>query len=286
MTIAYQWRLGLRPMVGLGLALALSGCLLSPGQFNSALDLRKDGAFTFTYEGEIYILALSRLSDMAESDTDFEEQPCLDDDFEERACTASEIEQQRSEWAAAQERSASEKERNKEAFKAMMGGIDPGNPEAAEELAASLSKQAGWKRVEYKGDGLFSVDFAITSRMSHDFTFPVFERFPMANAFVQANLRTGNVVRIEAPGYSAQSVGGNPMTGMLQAAALDVSGESKEKPPVVPEMKGTFTITTDGEILANNTDEGPRSVAGGQTLTWKVSLLSAAAPMALIRLAN
>ncbi len=131
-------------MIGIGLALALSGCLLSPGQFNSALDLRKDGAFTFTYEGEIYILALSRLSDMAESGADFEEQPCYDDDYEARGCTASEIEQQRSEWAAAQERSSSEKERNKEAFKSMMGGIDPANPEAAEGLAASLSKQAGW----------------------------------------------------------------------------------------------------------------------------------------------
>lgn len=275
-------------MIGLGLALALSGCLLSPGEFNSALDLRKDGRFTFTYEGEIYILALSNLSDMAESGTEFVEQPCHDDDYEERPCTASELEQQRTEWAEAQERSRSEKERNEEAFKAMMGGIDPGNPEAAKELAASLSKQAGWNRVEYKGDGLFSVDFAIASRMSHDFTFPVFERFPMANAFVQANLRTGNVVRIEAPGYSAQSAGGNPMTGMLQAAAMadDKSGEGGEKAPAVPELKGTFTITTDGEILANNTDEGPQTVANGQSLSWKVSRLSAAAPMALIRLSN
>ena len=43
----------------------LSGCFLQPGKFESALDLRKDGAFTFTYKGQIYLLALSKIADLA-----------------------------------------------------------------------------------------------------------------------------------------------------------------------------------------------------------------------------
>ena len=49
-------------------------------------------------------------------------------------------------------------------------------------------------------------------------------------------------------------------------------------------MDGTFTIVTDGQILANNTDEGPRSTAEGQMLEWKVTRRTEAAPTALIQL--
>ena len=31
----------------------LSACLLTPGKFDSSLNIRKDGTFTFTYRGEV-----------------------------------------------------------------------------------------------------------------------------------------------------------------------------------------------------------------------------------------
>ena len=51
-------------------------------------------------------------------------------------------------------------------------------------------------------------------------------------------------------------------------------------------MEGTFRIVTDGEILANNTDEGPQASAGGQVLEWTINKRTQAAPMALVRIAD
>jgi hypothetical protein len=80
--------------------------------------------------------------------------------------------------------------RTRDVAKLMLGGMGPSSPHAAEEFAQRLRRQAGWKRVDYKGDGLFEVDFAIEGRLDHDFTFPTIERFPMANQFVQVALRS------------------------------------------------------------------------------------------------
>ena len=43
----------LRLIAILILPLALTSCFLIPGAFTSSLDLRKDGRFTFAYQGEI-----------------------------------------------------------------------------------------------------------------------------------------------------------------------------------------------------------------------------------------
>jgi hypothetical protein len=50
-------------------------------------------------------------------------------------------------------------------------------------------------------------------------------------------------------------------------------------------LEGSFTITTDGDVLANNTEVGPITVATGKSLAWKVNTRTQAAPMALIKLA-
>jgi hypothetical protein len=46
-----------------------------------------------------------------------------------------------------------------------------------------------------------------------------------------------------------------------------------------------FRIVTDGDILANNTDDGPQTAAGGRALQWRVSKRTTDAPLALVRLA-
>ena len=272
----------------------LSGCFLQPGKFESALDLRKDGAFTFTYKGQIYLLALSKIADLANkaeaSEGEFVEQPCYDEEeFEERPCTEDEAAQQRSDWEAEKQRKLKEADKEGEMMRALLGGIDPADPEAARELADRLRRQAGWRAVNYLGDGLFEVDFALSSRVTHDFAFPTFERFPMANFFVVANRREDGAIRIDAPGFAAQS-GANPMQGMMtgMAGAFGAMGEAEEgeDAPAIPELEGTFRIVTDGELLANNTDEGPQASAGGQVLEWTIHKRTQAAPMALVRIAD
>jgi hypothetical protein len=272
---------------------ALTGCFLQPGKFDSTLDLRKDGSFTYSYKGQIYMLALSKLADLAaKSEGNFTPQACHDDDFKDRKCTAAELADQKREWEAQKKNKKAEDEKNAEMMRAMLGGIDPADPAAAKELAERLRHQTGWRAVNYVGDGLFDVDFALSSKLTHDFVYPTIERFPMANAFLMANRRADGTVRIDAPGFTAQS-SANPMQGamgsMLDAAALsdaakkgEAAGDSASLG--IPEIDGIFRIVTDGEILANNTDQGPQTGSGGKVLQWKVTKRTQAAPMALVRI--
>jgi hypothetical protein len=52
----------------------------------------------------------------------------------------------------------------------------------------------------------------------------------------------------------------------------------------MPVLDGVLTLTTDGEILANNTDEGPAASASGKLLQWKVNDRTKEAPTALVRI--
>lgn len=291
MNLISRWKAAAAAALTVGAALVLSACIVSPGKFESTLDVRRDGTVTFTYNGQIYLLALSKLAEMsAEEAEQYVETPCYDDeDFEERPCTEEELAQQREDWELQAESRKQQKERETAEMKQFLGGIDPADPAAAEELAARLRRQEGWKRVEYRGDGLFEVEFSLSSRLGHDFTFPTLERFPMSNSFVIANLRQGNSVRIEAPGFSVQG-GGNPYQSMVTTMAtttfpVAAAAEGETTPPI-PEMDGTFRIVTDGRILANNTDEGPTQGAGGQVLEWKVNRRTQSPPMALIQLGS
>jgi hypothetical protein len=279
--------------LAIGMAALLSACFLSPGKFDARLDLKRDGSFRFAYTGQIYLLALSKLAEFANKaeagNGGFVAQPCYEEEkFEERPCSDEEIERQRKDWEAARAEKLASAEKETEAMRALLGGIDPADPAAAQELTERLRRQEGWRKVEYKGDGLFEVDFAIDSKLSHDFAFPTFERFPMGNFFVMANLRAGNVVRIDAPAFAAQGAG-NPFQGMMtgMAGAMSVFGDEKDGDalPLIPEMDGTFTVVTDGEVLANNTDEGPAAGQGGKVLTWKVNKRTQSPPTALIQLA-
>jgi hypothetical protein len=289
--------------------LALTGCFLQPGKFDSTLDLRKDGSFGFSYKGQIYLLALSKIADMAskaEGASEFTAETCYDDDLDERTCTAEELAEQKSAWESAQQSKKQEDAKNAGMMRGMLGGIDPADPEAAKELAERLRHQAGWRAVTYVGDGLFEVDFALSSKATHDFVFPTIERFPMANAFVMANRRADGTVRIDAPGFSAQGAG-NPMQALMAGAMgggasspaggvsdAEATSEAVRKGDLspadavalaAPEIDGTFRIVTDGEILANNTDDGPQASPRGKTLQWRVTKRTQVAPLALVRLA-
>ncbi len=267
-------------------ALMVSGCFLSPGQFTSQLELMRDGSFAYTYDGEIQMLALSKLAELGSKVDDEFEPECWDEDFDARECTSAEAAEQKREWESEAADRRAKKQREAEQMKAFLGGIDPSNPEAARELADKLSRQRGWNEVEYKGDGLFDVDFAISGELTHDFTFPTIEKFAMANSFVTVILRDEGQVRIDAPGFAAQG-GGNPMQGMMAGmaglAGMEEAGDGEDgTPPRIVVAEGRFSIVTDGRILANNTDEGPQAHSKGEALAWDITPRTEQAPTALI----
>lgn len=278
-----------RFLFALAAPLLLTGCLISPGKFASTLDLKDDSTFTFTYEGEIFFLGLSQLAQMGAKAEEFSPEDCYDEDtFERRECTADEIANQRSEWEMGAAERAEKAKKDAEEMAAMMGGIDPSDPEAAEKLRKLLLRHRGWNRVEFKGNGVYDVSYSVTGELGHDFMFPTIEGFPTTNPFVQIVLREDNTVRVNAPGFAAQD-GTNPMGAMMGGMAglggimngLDKNGG--EAMPDLPSMEGTFTIRTSGSILANNTDEGAMPDGVQSVLSWEIDPGTANAPTALVR---
>lgn len=273
--------------------LLLAGCFVTPGKFTSELALEKDGSFAFRYDGEIFFLGLSKLVQMGATDEKFEPSPCTNDDFEPRDCSEEEIADQRAEWDAGAEERATKAKKEAQDIARLMGGIDPTDPSAVEEMRQLLLRHKGWERVEHKGDGLFDVSYAVSGQLSHDLTFPIIEGIPAANVFVQAILRDDNTVRVNAPGFTAQE-DNNPMGAMmggmagLAALGANTSGtagsEMEGAMKDLPQIDGTFTIVTNGRILANNTDEGPSVVRDRARLEWRVDPRTKSAPTALIRL--
>ena len=271
-------------------ALMLTGCLVTPGKFESQLVLKNDGTFSFNYDGEIFFLGLSKLAQMGAASEEFEAESCFDDNFDIRECSEEELADQRAQWETQAEERAEKARKDAAEMAQLMGGIDPTDPEATEDLRKLLLRHKGWNRVESKGDGLFEVSYAVEGALSHDFMFPVIEGFPTANIFVQTVLRNGNTVRVNAPGLSAEN-DTNPMGammgGMAGLANLGNMGgnDNADEMPDMPSLDGTFRIITDGEILANNTDEGAEeALTGWKTLNWKIDSRTKAEPTALIRL--
>ncbi len=263
------------------LSLLLTGCFITPGKFTAELILMEEDRFEFTYEGEIFFVGLSSLAQMGAGAEEFEPYCFNEETFEDRECTEAEIAEQRAEWDAGAETRRAEAAQQAQQMSAMMGGIDPSNPEATAELVEMLQRQKGWERVVDKGDGVFDVRYSVNGELSHDFMFPVIEDVPMTNPFVQIILRDGNMVRVNAPGFANQSDGGM-MGGMGGLGAMMGAGENSPEMPELPTMEGTFTIVTSGNIRANNTDEGPNPTPNGEMLEWDISPRTQTAPTALI----
>lgn len=291
MTIATSTRTYATALVA-GLSLLLTGCFITPGKFTSELVLTQDDRFTFTYEGEIFFLGLSSLAGMGAASEEFTPDECYDEEtFADRECTEAELAEQRQVWEMNAPVRAAQAQEQAQQMGAVMGGIDPSDPQASVELVELLSRQRGWERVIDKGDGVFDVRYSTSGSLSHDFMFPIIEGFPTTNPFVQIILREGNLVRVNAPGFAAQD-GSNPMAGMMGGmaslggmAAIANQSPDGEEMPNIPTLEGTFTIITDGQIKANNTDEGSSTGAVGERLVWEISPRTKSAPTALIDLA-
>jgi hypothetical protein len=81
-------------------SLVLAACMLLPGKFGSDLTLHRDGTFSFTYKGEIFLLPLSKLAQDKPAGTGekkpFTPSPCRDEGSQaSRPCTKAEVDAQR-----------------------------------------------------------------------------------------------------------------------------------------------------------------------------------------------
>jgi hypothetical protein len=280
--------------------LLLTGCLWGPGKFKSDLALNKNGTFVLDYRGEIMLqmpdtdpAPLSWNDDMAkcfvnggakvESDTvlvelDPPENTETEDrePAQERNCTASEISRLKADYEK-QVAERVEKKRKENDEMAKLFGIPGSDDESNKRFAASLMKHRGWRSVVYKGKGLFEVDYHFEGRLTQDFAFPLMPDSDLMIPFITIRPRTDGSVRVTAPAF----VGGTGVFG-ARAKMMGLPGKGNDGP--VSRAEGHFTIMTDGEILTNNSEEGPVAVQGRRQLYWDVEPGNEKIPEALVRL--
>lgn len=240
--------------------LMLVGCLLAPGKFTSTLTINADRTFTYSYQGEVYAFDLNEaMKDMPSGGDDDTkktdgvslQQVCFD--------------------ASGQKDDKGDKSDNSDKSKddaKTKAETDAKN----RELAATLSKEAGFRKVDYVGDNKFVIDYQISGKLDHTYLFPYNLDAGIIIPFVAVELRANGTARVKAPGFandSKDAAGGMGSDASKASAKLD----------------GTFILDTDAEIVSQNNEDGAKTVNGRKTVTWKATPLSNTAPMAVVRFA-
>lgn len=225
-------------------SLLLSACLVTPGRFESSLDIRADRSFAFTYKGEILASDMGKdsLGGIGNDNSD-------DDSQEEASPTLLQI-------AAREER---------------FDDLSPSSDDDAQmqAIATALSKEKGFRSARYLGNRKFDIDYAIAGRLDHAFLFPFNMDAQIVLPFVAVELRGADRLRVKAPGFANSYDKSQGPLGADDAAAKA--------------LNGTFTLTTDAEIVSQNQEDGARSVAQGKQISWTVTPLTSEAPAATLR---
>lgn len=228
-----------RILAALAAALALPGCLLTPGKFTSNLAINADRSFSFSYIGEVIAVdPSSGMKGLADS-----ESPAADATDEEKKAAAD----KKAEVAKA----SAELETKRRA------------------MADALAKEAGYRSVRYQGNGKYLIDYAITGRLDHSFLFPFNSDAEVAIPFIAVEVRKDGAIRVKAPAF-----GKSPRPGGMDMPMGDPTSLAE----------GVFTVTTDGEIVMHNNEEGVKAAGGKKALVWHVTPLSKDAPVAVVRL--
>jgi hypothetical protein len=171
--------------------LLLTGCFLTPGAFDSSLDLRRGGDFTFAYKGEIVFtipddMMGGKLTPWSDDQAVCEATDSSDgNSMESGKCTPAQIAEQKKAYEEEQKTKAAKNAEESKQF-ASLFGYAPGDDAANQRLAAQLSKYDGFRAVSYIGNGVFNVDYAKSGRLDHDFVFPVMMQGNIMFPFVLA----------------------------------------------------------------------------------------------------
>jgi hypothetical protein len=252
-----------RRLFALAAPLLLTGCLWGPGKFASDLTLKKDGSFALDYRGEIVL----QLPPDQESEPWADTKAKCSEAGKARPCTRDEI---------AEQRAAYEKKLEDGKEVAKLFGLPGLDDKSSRAFAAKLMKYAGWRSVAYRGNGVFDVDYHFEGRATQDFLFPALPDNDLIIPFIAIRRRADGSVLVTAP---AMTGGAGPLAARAEAAAAQGM-----KAGPVSRAEGRFTIVTDGEILTNNSEDGPKPNAAGRELHWDVGPGSKKIPETLIRL--
>ena len=240
----------LRAASALACCLMLGACLVTPGKFESTLDIRADRQFSFTYKGEIISSDMKGLGSSGED--------LIGDDAPEKKDSALHK-------TAMQKGSGG----------SFDNGSASGDDAQMQAIAAALSKEKGFRSARYMGNHRFEIDYAISGRLTHNFLFPFNSDAEIVLPFVAVELRGDDRVRVKAPGYS------NGFDKSREPMGQSGPGDDASKA-----LDGHLTLTTDAEIVSQNQEDGAQSVAGGKKIVWRITPLTSEAPMATLRVSR
>ena len=242
--------------------MALTGCLFFPGKFESTLTIHADRSFTYAYKGEVLAADLQSLwgktmqAGMSEGAKGKDGKP------------------------AKPAKGAKPAEPHMPSFK-----LTPEEKQAQDDtfrkLAAELARESGYRTVEYRGDGVFYVDYQVSGLLNHGLVFPYNYDNHVLLPWLLVEVRGKDMVRVKAPGFARPDLGGmgGMAGGMGSMGAFPIPGAEN----AFTGMEGTFTLITDGELVAQNNEDGATTAGTTRTVVWKVTSNTPDAPMASIR---
>ena len=142
-------------------------------------------------------------------------------------------------------------------------------------IAAALTKEYGYRSVVYRGNGLFDVDYAVKGTLTTNFTYPFNTDAEVMMPFIAIEVRKDGTVRVRAPGFGMAPGQGGPAGG-----AMPMMSDPSDK------AEGTFTLTTNAEIVAQNQEDGAKTVGANKVIAWTVGKIKKDAPSAVLRMRN
>ena len=223
----------------------LASCVLTPGKFTSTLMINADRSFAFSYVGEVIAI------DAGDSLKGLEDLKFSTEDSDKKSADAE------AKQAAKKAAAKAEAEKRNRA------------------IAAALTKEAGYRKVVYLGEGKFMIDYAVKGVLTYGFNWPYNLDGEVIFPFVSIELRQGGVVRVKAPAFGNE--GSKSVPGLSQAGGMGA-------PDMASRLDGIFTLDTDAEIVSQNEESGVQLAGGRKRIVWKATPALKQAPTAVLRL--
>lgn len=261
-----------RIILALFAPLLLTGCLVTPGAFVSTLDVRADRGFTFTYKGEVLAFDFANAMARGMKGADGSANGGNSDDSDDIGNSSDSMYQPIA-FAAARQRAKPGK--NPAPTPGPEEDFTHPAPDAGKmtAIAEALSKEHGYRSVRYVGGNKFEIDYAISGTLDHGFIYPFNIDAQILFPFVAIELRGPDRIRIKAPGYA---------NSQAKSQSAGMGGSQSEE--MEQALNGTFTLTTDAEIVSQNQEDGTSIVPNGRRIVWKVNPLTKDEPTAVLKL--
>ena len=230
-------------------AFALSSCVLTPGKFVSKLTINADRSFAFTYTGQVIALDMDDpVKGLGDSLNDDGAKPADNGDADTDKGTHKIALQDDGKAQTAAQKKAVTEAKNRA-------------------IAEALSREAGYRKVTYMGDGVFDVDYAISGTLTHSFIYPFNIDAEAVFPFIAVELRANGTVRMKAPAFGNED----------SSKSMPGSDQAQNR------MDGSFTLDTDAEIVSQNSEDGATTNGSRKVIIWRATPASKSAPMAVLR---